>query len=55
MSNEQIVKFDLTVAQTNVILAALAKQPLEVVLDVFNTLQKQASAQLSAPQEPSVD
>ena len=55
MSNEQTVKFDLTVTQTNVILAALAKQPLEAVLDVFTSIQKQASAQLGQPSGPLAD
>ena len=55
MSTEQTVKFELTVNQVNVILAALAKQPLEVVLDVFNTIQKQASSQLGAPSGPLAD
>lgn len=56
MSNEQTVKIDLTVAQTNVILAALAKQPLEAVLDVFNSIQRQANAQLVPAQgEPVVE
>jgi len=55
MSTEQTVKFELTVNQVNVILAAIAKQPLEVVLDVFNTIQKQASAQLGQPSGPLAD
>ena len=51
---EQTVKLELTVNQVNVILAAIAKQPLEVVLDVFNTIQKQASSQLT-PAKESLD
>jgi len=54
--NEQTLKFDLTITQTNTILAALAKQPLEVVLDLFNSIKEQANAQLVPPQgEPVVE
>ena len=56
MTNEQTVKFDLTIAQTNIILNALAKQPLETVLDVFNSIQRQASTQLGQTTEsPTVE
>ena len=40
------MKFELTVEQVNIVLAALAKQPLEAVLDVFTTIKSQAEAQM---------
>lgn len=49
MTNEQTLKFNLTIAQTNTILAALAKQPLEAVLDLFNSIKEQAAPQLVQP------
>lgn len=44
--NEKL-NFTLTVNQVNAVLAALAKQPLEAVLEVFNTIQQQAAAQVN--------
>ena len=40
------MKFELTVEQVNIVLAALAKQPLEAVLDVFTNIKSQAEAQV---------
>ena len=51
----QTVKLELNVQQLNVILAALGKMPLESVLEVFNTIQQQASQQLGAPKGPLSD
>ena len=46
---EQNVKLDLTIQQLNVILAALAKLPIEAGLDAFTAVQQQAQAQLANP------
>ena len=46
---EQNVKLDLTIQQLNVILAALAKLPIEAGLDAFTAVQQQAQAQLGNP------
>lgn len=50
---QQTVQVELTVQQLNMILVALSKQPLEAVLDTFNTIQQQAAAQLGAPGRPA--
>jgi len=44
------MKFELTVEQVNIVLAALAKQPLEAVLDVFITIKSQAEARMQQQQ-----
>ena len=54
MNEETKLNLALTVAQVNVILGAIAKLPLESVLDTFNTIQQQASAQLNQPQPQEV-
>lgn len=51
---EQKVKIELTVNQINTVLAALAKQPLEVVLDTFIEIRTQAESQVKT-EEPLVD
>lgn len=51
---EQKVKIELTVTQINTVLAALAKQPLEVVLDTFTEIRNQAESQVKT-EEPLVD
>ena len=43
---DQTVKIELTVNQINTVLAALAKQPLEVVLDTFIEIRTQAESQV---------
>lgn len=43
------VNLVLTVNQLNLVLAALAKLPLEAVLETFQTLQQQANEQLGPP------
>jgi len=43
----QKVTLELTVQQVNVILAGIAKLPLEASLDTFNAIQQQANAQLT--------
>ena len=45
----QTISLDLTVQQLNVILAGLAKLPIEVALDVFNNVQQQAQSKLGPP------
>lgn len=51
--NQPSVRLDLSVNQLNLILAALAKLPLEAVLETFQAIQHQASQQLGAPSVPS--
>ena len=51
MNEDKKLNFALTVNQVNAVLAALAKQPLEAVLEVFNSIQQQAAAQLNKPAE----
>ena len=46
---EQNVKLDLTIQQLNVIIAGLAKLPIEAGLETFNSVQQQAQAQLGQP------
>lgn len=45
---DQTVKIEVTVNQLNIVLAALAKQPLETVLDTFTTIRSQAEQQVSS-------
>ena len=47
---EQTVKLELNVQMLNVILAGLAKLPLEQSIDVFNIVRNQANAQLQQQQ-----
>lgn len=53
----QKIKIELNVNQLNIVLGALAKQPLETVFDVFSTIRTQAEQQVSqpAPQGPLSD
>lgn len=51
---DQKVKIELTVNQINTVLAALAKQPLEVVLDTFSEVRTQAESQVET-EETIVD
>ena len=44
----QTVTLQLNLNQVNIVLAGLAKLPIEVGLDTFNLVQKQAQEQLSA-------
>ena len=46
---EQNVKLDLTIQQLNVIIAGLAKLPIEAGLETFNVVQQQAQTQLGQP------
>ena len=43
---ENTLKFEFTVEQTNLILAALARMPYEAVAPMIAELQKQAQAQI---------
>jgi hypothetical protein len=47
--NEQKVTLELTIPQLNTILGGLAKLPIEVGIDAFQTVQQQAQAQLGQP------
>jgi hypothetical protein len=50
--------FTLTLDQTNVILAALGKQPFETVAPIVDTLRQQAQPQLNAAEgisEPTAE
>ena len=50
-----MLKFEFSVEETNLILAALSKQPFETVFGIIKKLQDQATPQLqkqAAPPEP---
>lgn len=51
MSNEKTLMFSLTVQDANVILGALAKLPFEVVYELINKLNSQATEQLKEKEE----
>lgn len=54
MANEQTFRLELTVTHVNTILNALAKLPLEQVLDAFNSIQQQAGQQVQAAQSAAI-
>lgn len=41
--------FTFTVEQTNLILAALGKQPFEIVAPLIDSIQKEANGQMAPP------
>lgn len=45
--NENIT-IELTLQQLNIVLAGIAKLPIEVALEVFNNIQNQAAMQLES-------
>lgn len=47
MDPQTLINLNLSVAQINLILAALSKQPLESVLDVFVAVREQAGKQVA--------
>jgi hypothetical protein len=49
-----VLKFELTAEEANVVLASLAKQPFEVVAGLIDKLQRQAQPQL-APKAEGAD
>jgi hypothetical protein len=54
MSPDAPIRLELTIAQVNVILAALSKQPLEAVIEVFAAVREQAARQVqTAPEGPA--
>lgn len=48
---QKTLKFELTIDQTNIVLAALSRQPYETVVGLIAELQKQAQAQISETEE----
>ena len=44
------IKLELTIAETNVVLGALSKQPFEVVAALINKIQAQGGPQVEAVQ-----
>ena len=46
---EQKLTLELNIQQLNTVLGGLAKLPIEVGLDTFNSVQQQAQAQLGQP------
>ena len=44
------IKLELTIAETNTVLAALSKQPFEVVAALINKIQAQGGPQVDAVQ-----
>ena len=49
------VTIELTIDQINVVLAGLAKLPLEASIDTFTSVRQQADAQLNQPQQVNVE
>lgn len=51
------VTLDLTIDQLNIVIAGLAKLPLETAIDTFTIVRQQANAQLQgpAPEGPLAD
>ena len=49
-----VLKFELTAEEANVVLASLAKQPFEVVAGLIDKLQRQAQSQLAPKEEGAV-
>jgi hypothetical protein len=47
--NEQKLTLELNIQQLNTVLNGLAKLPIEVGLETFNSVQQQAQAQLGQP------
>ena len=43
---EKMIKFEFTIEQTNLILAALARMPYEAVSNIIPEIQKQAQSQV---------
>jgi hypothetical protein len=41
-----MLKFELNLAEANLILSSLAKQPYEIVVELINKLREQAQPQL---------
>ncbi len=48
------LKFEVTVEEGNLLVAALAKQPFEAVAGLINKLQQQAQSQLQPQAAPEV-
>jgi len=48
------LKFEVTIDEGNLLLAALAKQPYEAVANLINKLQQQAQTQIQAQQTDKV-
>lgn len=48
----QQVTLQLSINQINVVLAGIAKLPIEVGLDTFDLIKQQAQKQLGAPEGP---
>ena len=49
---ENNVTLELNVQQLNVVISGLAKLPIEVAIETFQLVQKQAQSQLGAPTKP---
>lgn len=47
------LKFEVTMEEGNLLIAALAKQPFEAVAGLINKLQQQAQGQLPPPEPPA--
>lgn len=61
MSEQKVLNFELTAAESNVILSALGELPAKQVLGLITKMQQQAAPQFSqtreeapVPQEPQV-
>ena len=49
---EPTLKFELTIAETNAVLNALAQRPYAEVAGIFTKIQQQAQGQLPPPDAP---
>ena len=49
------VNLELNIEQLNIVLAGLAKLPLEASLETFNIIRQQADSQLKKPEGPLSD
>lgn len=50
-----MLKFEFSVQEANLILAALKKQPMETVEQIVNKIQFQANEQLNPKKEPKAE
>lgn len=53
--NDQQISLTLSVREVDLILAAIAKRPLEDVIDLFIKIKNQGAAQVSTPEVKSGD
>lgn len=52
MSEEVVIRLELTIDQVNLVLKCLSKQPYEDVAPLINTITSQGEQQIAAMQSP---